>query len=145
MRGGKRRPIHLQRMEADDLLAAVWPGLAACQENASPGPVAVPDHILARQTVHDCLHEGLSVEGLVDLWAHVESGDVEIHMVESSEPSVFAHGILTGRPFTFLDDAPLEERRTRRQRRGLGARAERTAGSHRSTQCARSRRRGPRA
>ena len=66
MNGGKRRPIHLQRMEADDLLAAVWPGLAACQENAPPGPVGVPDHVLARQTVHDCLHEGLSVEGLVE-------------------------------------------------------------------------------
>jgi ATP-dependent Lhr-like helicase len=122
MRGGKRRPIHLQRMEADDLLAAVWPGLAACQENAPPGPVAVPDHVLARQTVDDCLHEGLSVEGLVDLWAQVESGAVEVHTVESSEPSPFSHGILSGRPFTFLDGAPLEERRTRALslRRGLG-------------------------
>ena len=123
MRGGKRRPIHLQRMEADDLLAAVWPGLAACQENAPPGPLSVPDHVLARQTVDDCLHEGLSVEGLVDLWSQVESGQVELHLVESSEPSVFAHGILTGRPFTFLDGAPLEERRTRALslQRGLGA------------------------
>jgi ATP-dependent Lhr-like helicase len=123
MRGGKRRPIHLQRMEADDLLAAVWPGLAACQENAPAGPVAVPDHVLARQTVDDCLHEGLSVEGLVDLWSKVESGQIEVHTVESSEPSPFAHGILSGRPFTFLDGAPLEERRTRAValRRGLGA------------------------
>ena len=123
MRGGKRRPIHLQRMEADDLLAAVWPGLAACQENAPAGPVSVPDHVLARQTVDDCLHEGLSVEGLVDLWSQVESGQVEVHTVESSEPSVFAHGILNGRPYTFLDGAPLEERRTRALslRRGLGA------------------------
>jgi ATP-dependent Lhr-like helicase len=123
MRAGKRRPIHLQRMEADDLLAAVWPGLAACQENAAPGPTSVPDHVLARQTVDDCLHEGLSVEGLVDLWSGVESGQVELHLVESSEPSVLAHGILTGRPFTFLDGAPLEERRTRALslRRGLGA------------------------
>jgi ATP-dependent Lhr-like helicase len=122
MRAGKRRPIHLQRMEADDLLAAVWPGLAACQENAPPGPVAVPDHVLARQTVDDCLHEGLSVEGLVDLWAQVESGAIEVHTVESSEPSPFSHGILSGRPFTFLDGAPLEERRTRALslRRGLG-------------------------
>ena len=122
MRAGKRRPIHLQRMEADDLLAAVWPGLAACQENAPPGPVAVPDHVLARQTVDDCLHEGLSVEGLVDLWAQVESGAVEVHTVESSQPSPFSHGILSGRPFTFLDGAPLEERRTRALslRRGLG-------------------------
>ena len=123
MNGGKRRPIHLQRMEADDLLAAVWPGLAACQENAPPGPVAVPDHVLARQTVHDCLHEGLSVEGLVELWSKVESGAIEVHTVESSEPSPLSHAILSGRPFTYLDDAPLEERRTRALslRRGLGA------------------------
>jgi ATP-dependent Lhr-like helicase len=122
MNGGTRRPIHLQRMEADDLLAAVWPGLAACQENAPPGPVGVPDHVLARQTVHDCLHEGLSVEGLVDLWAAVESGRIAVHAVESSEPSPFSHAILSGRPFTYLDDAPLEERRTRALsvRRGLG-------------------------
>jgi len=122
MNGGKRRPIHLQRMEADDLLAAVWPGLAACQENAPPGPVGVPDHVLARQTVYDCLHEGLSVEGLVDVWSQMESGAIEVHTVESSEPSPFAHAILSGRPFTYLDDAPLEERRTRALslRRGLG-------------------------
>jgi ATP-dependent Lhr-like helicase len=122
-RGGKRRPIHLQRMEADDLLAAVWPSLAACQENAAPGPVVVPDHVLVRQTVDDCLHEGLSVEGLVDLWSNVESGAVAVHTVESSEPSPLSHGILSGRPFTFLDGAPLEERRTRALslRRGLGS------------------------
>jgi ATP-dependent Lhr-like helicase len=122
-RGGKRRPIHLQRMEADDLLAAVWPSLAACQENAPPGPAEVPDHVLVRQTVYDCLHEGLSVEGLVDLWSKVESGAIAVHTVESSEPSPLSHGILSGRPFTFLDGAPLEERRTRALslRRGLGA------------------------
>ena len=57
-RNGKRRPIHLQRMEADDLLAAAWPALAACQENADAGPVAVPDHVLVRQTVADCLTGG---------------------------------------------------------------------------------------
>jgi ATP-dependent Lhr-like helicase len=97
--------------------------LAACQENAAAGPVVVPDHVLVRQTVDDCLHEGLSVEGLVDLWAKVESGAVAVHTVESSEPSPLSHGILSGRPFTFLDGAPLEERRTRALslRRGLGA------------------------
>ncbi len=122
MNGGKRRPIHLQRMESDDLLAAVWPGLAACQENAPVGPVTVPDHVLARQTIHDCLHEGLSVEGLADLWAQVESGAIAVHTVDSSEPSPFSHAILSGRPYTYLDDAPLEERRTRALslRRGLG-------------------------
>ncbi len=121
-RSGRRRPIHLQRMEAEDLLAAAWPALAACQENAAPGPVPVPDHVLVRQTVTDCLTEPLDGAGLVALLEHLESGRVGVHFVESVEPSPLAHGILTGRPFTFLDDAPLEERRTRAVPvpRGLG-------------------------
>jgi ATP-dependent Lhr-like helicase len=121
-RGGQRRPIHLQRMEAEDLLAATWPALAACQENTAPGPVPVPDHVLVRQTVSDCLTEPLDAEGLVALWEDLESGRVDVHFVESAEPSPLAHGILTGRPFTYLDGAPLEERRTRAVSvpRGLG-------------------------
>jgi ATP-dependent Lhr-like helicase len=122
-RGGQRRPIHLQRMEAEDLLAATWPALAACQENAAPGPVPVPDHVLVRQTVEDCLTEPLDAVGLVAFLQDLESGRIDVHFVESAEPSVLAHGILTGRPFTFLDGAPLEERRTRAVPvpRGLGA------------------------
>ncbi len=121
-RGGQRRPIHLQRMEAEDLLAAAWPSLAACQENAPPGPVPVPDHVLVRQTVADCLTEPLDADGLVGLLEGLESGRVGVHFVESAEPSPLSHGILTGRPFTFLDGAPLEERRTRAVAvpRGLG-------------------------
>jgi ATP-dependent Lhr-like helicase len=122
-RGGQRRPIHLQRLEAEDLLAATWPSLAACQENAPPGPVPVPDHVLVRQTVVDCLTEPLDAAGLVALLQGLESGAVDVHFVESAEPSPLSHGILTGRPFTFLDGAPLEERRTRAVAvpRGLGA------------------------
>ncbi|MGD0313868.1 MAG: DEAD/DEAH box helicase [Acidimicrobiales bacterium] len=121
-RAGRRRPIHLQRMEAEDLLAASWPALAACQENAAPGPVPLPDHVLVRQTVTDCLTEPLDAEGLVALLEGVETGRIDVHLVESAEPSPLAHGILTGRPFTFLDGAPLEERRTRAVPvpRGLG-------------------------
>ncbi|HEX3947909.1 MAG TPA: hypothetical protein VHW47_09390, partial [Acidimicrobiales bacterium] len=121
-RAGQRRPIHLQRMDADDLLAAAWPALAACQENAEAGPIPVPDHVLVRQTVADCLTEPLDADGLVDLLARIEDGRVQVHLVESAEPSVLAHGILTGRPYTFLDGAPLEERRSRAVpiRRGFG-------------------------
>jgi ATP-dependent Lhr-like helicase len=121
-RNGQRRPIHLQRMEAEDVLAAAWPALAACQDNAPAGPVVVPDHVLVRQTVVDCLTEALDADGLVDLVAGLESGRVAVHLVESAEPSPLSHGILTGRPYTFLDGAPLEERRTRAVplRRGLG-------------------------
>jgi ATP-dependent Lhr-like helicase len=117
-----RRPIHLQRMEADDLMAATWPSLAACQENAPAGPIPVPDHPLVRQTVDDVLFEPLDVVGLEALLERIASGAVEVVLVESPEPSVLAHGILNGAPFTFLDDAPLEERRSRavELRRGLG-------------------------
>ena len=104
------------------MLAATWPALAACQENAPPGPVTVPDHVLVRQTVDDCLNEPLDIDGLVALLGEVEAGRVAMHFVESAEASPLAHGILTGMPFTFLDGAPLEERRTRAVSvpRGLG-------------------------
>ena len=51
MRGGKKNPPAIQRMESDDLMAAVFPTLAACQENVAPGPLEIPDHPLVRQTL----------------------------------------------------------------------------------------------
>jgi ATP-dependent Lhr-like helicase len=120
-RGGRKNPLPIQRMESDDLMAAVFPALAACQENLAGGPVVIPDHVLVRQTLYDCLHEAMDVDALVETVAAIEDGSIRVHFVESSEPSVFAHEILNGKPFTFLDDAPLEERRTRavQVRRGL--------------------------
>ena len=120
-RGGKKNPLPIQRMEADDLMAAVFPALAACQENAGAGPVAVPDHVLVRQTMDDCLHEAMDVDGLVALLQRIEQHHVQVHFVDSTEPSVLSHEILSGKPYTFLDDAPLEERRSRavQLRRGL--------------------------
>ena len=125
-RGGKKNPLPIQRMESDDLMAAIFPALAACQENAPTGPVEIPDHVIVRQTMHDCLHEAMDVDGLEDVLRHMEAGDVRVHFVESAEPSVLSHEILNGKPYTFLDDAPLEERRTRavQLRRGLPLHAE---------------------
>ncbi len=119
-RGGRRNPPPIQRMEADDLMVSVFPGLAACQENVV-GPVEIPDHLLVRQTIRDCLTEAMDVEGLVELLRGFESGTVRVHFRDTTEPSAFSHEILSGRPYTFLDDAPLEERRTRavHLRRGL--------------------------
>ncbi len=121
MRGGRRNPPAIQRMESDDLMAAVFPTLAACQENVAPGPIEIPDHPLVRQTLDDCLHEAMDVDGLRRLLAEIESGGVEVVTRDTVEPSVLAHEILNGRPFTYLDDAPLEERRSRAipLRRGL--------------------------
>jgi ATP-dependent helicase Lhr and Lhr-like helicase len=121
MRGGRKNPPAIQRMESDDLMAAVFPTLAACQENVAPGPIEIPDHPLVRQTLDDCLHEAMDVDGLRELLSKIESGRVEVVTRDTVEPSVLAHEILNGRPFTYLDDAPLEERRSRavQLRRGL--------------------------
>ncbi len=121
MRGGKKNPPAIQRMEADDLMAAVFPTLAACQENVAPGPMEIPDHVLVHQTLEDCLHEAMDIDGLRELIGRIESGRVSVVVRDTTEPSVLAHEILNGQPFTFLDDAPLEERRSRQVplRRGL--------------------------
>jgi len=111
-RGGRKNPPPIQRMESDDLMAAVFPTLAACQENIS-GPIPIPDHPLVRQTMYDSLHEAMDIDGLRALIESFESGTVRMHFRDTTEPSPLAHEILSARPYTFLDDAPLEERRTR--------------------------------
>jgi ATP-dependent Lhr-like helicase len=120
-RGGRKNPPAIQRMESDDLMAAVFPTLAACQENVAPGPIEIPDHPLVRQTLDDCLREAMDVDGLRELLDRIESGQVQVVTRDTVEPSVLSHEILNGRPFTYLDDAPLEERRSRavQLRRGL--------------------------
>ncbi|MCH8994877.1 MAG: DEAD/DEAH box helicase [Chloroflexi bacterium] len=111
-RGGKRTPPPLQRMRSDDLMASVFPRLVACQENVT-GDIELPDHPLIRQTVHDCLHEAIDIDGLRDVLERVERGEIRLHARDTTEPSPFAHEILTSKPYTFLDNAPLEERRAR--------------------------------
>jgi ATP-dependent Lhr-like helicase len=119
-RGGRRNPPPIQRMESDDLLAAVFPQAAACQDNAV-GPVEIPDHLLVRQTIDDTLHEALDVDGLRHLLEGIESGQVRVHCCETTEASVLAHEIITARPYAFLDDEEFQNRRTNavRLRRGL--------------------------
>ncbi len=111
-RQGKKTPPQLQRMRADDLMAAVFPRLVACQENVT-GAIELPDHPLIRQTMHDCLHEAMDLDGLIAVLNRIESGQIRLHARDTTEPSPFAHEMLNSKPYTFLDDAPLEERRAR--------------------------------
>ncbi len=111
-RSGKKVPPQLQRMAAEDLLAAVFPDQIACAENLV-GEREVPDHPLVNQTVHDCLYEAMDIEGLERLLCAIESGAIRIEHRDLTEPSPLALEILSARPYAFLDDAPLEERRTR--------------------------------
>jgi ATP-dependent Lhr-like helicase len=111
-RNGKRVPPPLQRMKADDLMAAVFPVLVACQENLS-GPIPLPDHPLTRQSMDDCLHEAMDLDGLREVLDRVERGEIQLHAKDTTEPSPFAHEMVNSKPYTYLDDAPLEERRAR--------------------------------
>ena len=110
-RGGRKVAPQLQRMLADDLMAAVFPDAAACLENI-PGDRQIPDHPLVKQTIEDCLQEAMDFEGLRAVLASIHRGELTMVARDTPEPSVFAHEILNAKPYAFLDDAPLEERRT---------------------------------
>jgi ATP-dependent Lhr-like helicase len=122
---GKRVPPPLLRMRAEDLLVEAFPDAIACGENLPAGDMRVPEgHPLVRQTVEDCLREATDLEGLVEVLRGLEEGSIRKVAVETREPSPFARGVLAVRPYGFLDDAPLEERRTQavRMRRVLDPR-----------------------
>ncbi len=119
-RGGKKIPAQLQRMDAEDLLTAVFPEQVACAENL-PGQIEIPEHPLVSQTVRDCLEEAMDIDGLEALLASIERNEKNLFARDLLEPSPLAAEILNARPYAYLDDAPLEERRTRAvfQRRWL--------------------------
>ena len=121
-RNGKKVPPPLQRMRADDLVAAVFPDQAACAENLR-GEIRIPDHPLVKETIRDCLHEAMDLDGLKRVLAAIRDGRIRTLAVETAQASPFSHEILNANPYAFLDDAPLEERRTRavQLRRTLGA------------------------
>ena len=111
--GGKRVPPPLQRMRSNDLLASVFPEQVACQDNAPPGDIELPDHPLVFETMRDCLTEAMDVDGLADVLRAINGGAIEVLARDTTQPSVFSHQILNAMPYAFLDDAPLEERRSR--------------------------------
>ena len=110
-RGGKKVPPQLMRMMAEDLVGTIFPDQVACAENLV-GEREVPDHPLVAQTISDCLHEAMDIEGLERLLGNIESGTIRIVARDLTEPSPLSREVLTARPYAYLDDAPLEERRT---------------------------------
>jgi ATP-dependent Lhr-like helicase len=109
-RGGRKVPPPIQRMQADDLLAAAFPDAAACLENI-PGDREIPNHPLVRQTLDDCLHEVMDLDRLTSVLDGIRAGTIRVVARDLPEPSPLAAEILNARPYAFLDDAPLEERR----------------------------------
>jgi ATP-dependent Lhr-like helicase len=112
-RGGRKVPAPILRMRANDALAAAFPQVLACPETLPGGPIPVPmEHPIVAQTIEDCLTEAMDVEGFLEVLLRLRDGSIERVAVDTVEPSAFARGILSSQPYTFLDDAPLEERRT---------------------------------
>ena len=120
-RGGRKIPPQLQRMDAEDLLTAVFPDQVACAENLPTGEREIPSHPLVDQTVKDCLEEAMDIDGLERLLTSIERNEKNLFARDVIEASPLSQEILNARPYAYLDDAPLEERRTRAvfQRRWL--------------------------
>src|SRR5215475_1195388 len=110
--GGKKVPPQIQRMRSDDLLASVFPDVAACFENIE-GDIKIPDHPLVSEVMKDVLTEAMDIDGLRAMIAKIYSGEIKFLAVDTPVPSQFSHEILNANPYAFLDDAPLEERRSR--------------------------------
>ena len=110
--GGKKVPPQIQRIRSDDLLASVFPDVAACNENIE-GDIKIPDHPLVAEVMKDVLTEALDIEGLGEVLRGIEQGRIRCVAVDTPVPSQFSHEILNANPYAYLDDAPLEERRAR--------------------------------
>ena len=128
--GGRKVPPPIQRMRSDDLMAAVFPDQAACPENLA-GEIRIPDHPLVKETIANCLYEAMDLRGLEALLTAIQDGEIETVSIDTPEPSPFCHEILNSNPYAYLDDAPLEERRTRavQMRRTLPADVSNEAGA----------------
>jgi ATP-dependent helicase Lhr and Lhr-like helicase len=110
--GGKKIPPQIQRIRSDDLLASVFPDVAACQENIT-GDIQIPDHPLVNEVMKDVLSEAMDLDGLKLVLRDIETGKIRCVAVDTPVPSQFSHEILNANPYAYLDDAPLEERRAR--------------------------------
>ncbi len=110
--GGKKVPPQIQRIRSDDLMASVFPDVAACQENIV-GDIQIPDHPLVQEVMKDVLTEAMDIDGLRRVLDGIRSGAIRTLAIDTPVPSQFSHEILNANPYAFLDDAPLEERRAR--------------------------------
>jgi len=110
-RGGKKVAPQLARMDAEDLIAAIFPDQLACAENLV-GEREIPDHPLVRQTITDCLVDAMDIDGFTRILTRLEAGEISVVTRDLTEPSPLALEVLSARPYAYLDDAPLEERRT---------------------------------
>ena len=109
---GRKIAPQIQRIRSDDLLASVFPQAAACFENIE-GDIQIPDHPLVQEVMRDVLQEAMDLDGLKAVIEAMHDGRIRCVAVDTTTPSAFAHELINAKPYAFLDDAGLEERRTR--------------------------------
>ena len=73
-------------MNAEDLLASVFPDQVACAENLS-GELEIPEHPLVRQTLRDCLEEAMDIDRLEDILRRLENGQINVIARDLTQPS----------------------------------------------------------
>lgn len=112
-RNGKKIPPNILRMIAEDLLASIFPDAIACQDNIGGREVHLPDHPLVQEALNNALTEAMDIDGLIDILHQIQNKSIQCLAIDTPMPSPFAHEILNANPYAFLDDAPLEERRSR--------------------------------
>ena len=83
--GGKKVPPPIQRIRSDDLLASVFPDVAACSENIE-GDIKIPDHPLVQEVMKDVLTEALDIDGLRAMIAEIHSGEIRFLAVDTPVP-----------------------------------------------------------
>jgi ATP-dependent helicase Lhr and Lhr-like helicase len=109
---GKRIAPQVQRTRSEDLMASVFPQAAACFETIV-GDIQIPEHPLVDEVMKDVLQEAMDLEGLIEILRGIAAGTIRCLAVDTPVPSQFAHELINANPYAFLDDAGLEERRTR--------------------------------
>jgi len=109
---GRKVPAWIQRLRAQELAAAIFPGREACQENRPPD-VELPEHFIATETMHECLTESTDIGRIEELLRAIEQGATRVVTVDAIAPSVFAHRILLAWDYSFLDDGERANRRSR--------------------------------
>jgi ATP-dependent Lhr-like helicase len=125
-RAGKRVPPPIQRMRSEDLLESVLPGQISLANAAEASGARLFDHPLLFESLRDCLHEAMDLEGLRQVLRKIAAGEIQFSGRDTPIPSAFSHQILNAMPYAFLDNAPIEERRARAVilRRALPERAD---------------------
>lgn len=129
-RNGKKVPPPIIRVMTEDLLGAVFPNAAACPENLPGGDIEIPGHPLVDETMRECVEEVMDIDGLERLLRQIERGEVQMHAVDTSEPSPLAEQLVHAAPYAFLDDTPFEDRRTRAVRTEPGRKSQESVLTH---------------